>query len=201
MPTTGTTGTTVSSTTAAPDTTAGGSGPDSAALAAGMLAPVDLGGFYRINDPYAAALLATAPCLAGVGAAQVQDGRAFTGLIVPGGHPAVVEVAVSFPGSGSAEVFQSVNAALTSCTSFSADLGGTEVSLPIVPEQVPAVGDASAAYSGKFSVAGGSESLQVAVVLDGKIVLLVVYIDTVPPSNAIYGDLPSTVGAAIGKLA
>jgi hypothetical protein len=38
-------------------------------------------------------------------------------------------------------------------------------------------------------------------VLDGKIVVVVVYVDNVPPSNAIYGDLPSTVGAAVGKLA
>lgn len=179
----------------------GSPGPDSAALTAGMLAPVDLGGFYRVNDPYASTVLSTAPCLAGVGPSQAQNGRAFIGLVVPGGHPAITEVAASYPGSSAEQVFHSVNDALNACTTFSANVEGEQAHVQLSPRNNPAVGDASSSYGGTFSAGGRSWSLQLEVVLDGKIVLLVVYVDTVPPSNAIYGDLPSTVGAAIGKLA
>ena len=178
-----------------------GAGPDSAALAAGMLAPVDLGGFYRVNDPYASTVLSTAPCLAGLSPSQAQNGRAFVGLVVPGGHPAITEVAASYPGSSAAQVFHSVNDALAACSAFSADLEGQQARIQLSPQNTPQVGDASNSYGGTFTVDGKTRSLQLEVVLDGKIVLLVVYADTVPPSNAIYGDLPSTVGAAIGKLA
>lgn len=190
--------------TTAPGTTApgpGGAGPDSAALSAGMLAPVDLGGFYRVNDPYASTVLSTAPCLAGVGPSQAQNGRAFVGLVVPGGHPAITEVAASYPGSSAEQVFHSVSDALAACTTLSANLKGEQVNVRLSAQSNPPVGDASSSYGGTFSAGGRNWSLQLEVVLDGKIVLLVVYVDTVPPSNAIYGDLPSTVGAAIGKLA
>lgn len=180
---------------------AGGAGPDSATLAAGMLAPVDLGGFYRVNDPYASTVLSTAPCLAGLSPSQAQSGRAFTGLVVPGGHPAITEVAASYPGASSAQVFNSVNDALAACSAFSANLDGQQARVQLSAQNTPQVGDSSSSYGGTFSVDGKTRSLQLEVVLDGKIVLLVVYVDTVPPSNAIYGDLPSTVGAAIGKLA
>lgn len=191
------------SATGAPTTAPGpGSpGPDSAALAAGMLAPVDLGGFYRVNDPYASTVLSTAPCLAGVGPSQAQNGRAFIGLVVPGGHPAVTEVAASYPGSSAEQVFHSVNDALTACTTFSANLAGDQAHVQLSAQSNPQVGDESSSYGGSFNAGGRNWSLQLEVVLDGKIVLLVVYVDTIPPSNAIYGDLPSTVGAAIGKLA
>ena len=189
--------TTVPSATTAP----GGPGPDSTALTAGMLAPVDLGGFYRVNDPYASTVLATAPCLAGVGPSQAQSGRAFTGLVVPGGHPAITEVATSYPGSAAEQVFHSVNDALAACSAFSANLAGQNIRVQLSPQSTPAVGDASDSYGGTFAAGGKTWSLQLEVVLDAKIVLVVVYADTVPPTNAIYGDLPSTVGAAIGKLA
>ena len=182
-------------------TVPGGPGPTSAALAAGMLAPVDLGGFYRVNDPYASNVLSTAPCLAGVGPSQAQSGRAIVGLIVPGGHPAITEVAASYPGSAAEQVYQSVNQALAACTAFSVNLAGSVVTVPVSRQNLPPVGDASSAFGGTFTNSGRTETLQLEVVLDGKIVLVVVYVDTVPASNAIYGDLPSTVGAAIGKLA
>lgn len=196
--------TTVPQATTAPPTSApgpGSPGPSTAALTSGMLAPVDLGGFYRFNQAYASTVLTTAPCLAGVGPSQSQSGRAYVGLMVPGGHPAVAEVAASYPGSTAEQVYQSVNTALAACTSFAVDLDGAGVRVQMSHRDIQAVGDASAAYGGTFTSSGRTDSLEIGVVLDGKIVLLVVYVDTVPPSNAIYGDLPSTVGAAIGKLA
>lgn len=195
--------TTTSTSVATPPATTvpGGPGPSSAVLAAGMLAPVDLGGFYRVNDPYASGVLSTAPCLAGVGPSQAQSGRAFVGLVVPGGHPAITEVAVSYPGSAAEQVYQSVNQTLAACAAFSVNLEGSGATVQMTRQNLPPVGDASSAFGGTFTVSGRSETLQVEVVLDGKIVLVVVYVDTVPASNAIYGDMPSTVGAAIGKLA
>jgi hypothetical protein len=197
--------TTAPSTTTVPTTsettTPDAPGPSSPALAAGMLAPVDLGGFYRVNAPYASTVLSSAPCLAGMAPSPSQNGRAFTGLIVPGGHPAIAEVAASYPGSGAEQVYHAVSSALGACTAFSVNLAGSSVRVQMSPRSAPSVGDASQAYGGTFTVSGMPESLQVEVVLDSNIVLVVVYADTVPASNAIYGDLPSTVGAAIGKLA
>lgn len=192
-----TTTTAPTSTASAPDTP----GPSTAALTAGMLAPIDLGGFYRVDQAYASTVLTTAPCLAGMAPSQSQSGRAYVGLMVPAGHPAVTEVAASYPGSTAEQVYQSVKAVLAACSGFAVDLDGAGVRVQISHQDIQAVGDASAAYGGTFPVGGRTESLQVAVVLDGKIVLVVVYVDTVPASNAIYGDLPSTVEAAIGKLA
>lgn len=166
-----------------------------------MLAPVDLGGFYRVNDPYAATLLSTSPCLAGAGPSQAQSGRAFRGLVVPGGHPAVTEVAASYPGSTAERVYQSVSDALRACTAFAVTLAGDAVTIHMSPQSLPAVGDASSAFGGTFTASGRGQTLQLEVVLDAKIVLVVVFVDTVPPTNAIYGDLPSTMSAAIGKLA
>ena len=202
-------GTTITPTTTgrpptAPSTTAsaqGAPGPNTAALTGGMLAPVDLGGFYRVNQAFATTVLTTAPCLAGVGPSQSQSGRAYVGLMVPGGHPAVTEVAASYPGSTAEQVYESVNAALAACAAFAVDLDGAGVRVQMSHVNIQPVGDASAAYAGTFTSGGRTESLQLAAILDGKIVLVVVYVDTVPASNAIYGDLPSTVGAAIGKLA
>ena len=189
-------------TTPAPTTTvAGGPGPSSAALAAGMLAPVDVGGFYRVNDAYAATVLATAPCLAGAGPSPSQNGRAVVGLVVPAGHPAITEVAASYPGATAERVYESVNQAIAACVAFPVNLGGESVTVHMSPQSLPPVGDASSAYRGTFNAAGRDQALQVEIVLDGKIVLVVVFVDTVPASNPIYGDLPSTVGAAIGKLA
>ena len=188
---------TPSPTTVAP----GGPGPSSAALAAGMLAPVDLGGFYRVNDPYAAGVLDSTPCLAGAGPSQAQNGRAFVGLIVPGGHPAVTEVAASYPGATSEQVYHSITETLGACSAFPVDLGGTQVTVHLTGQNLPTVADASSAYGGTFNASGRNQTLQVEVVLDGKVVVVVVYVDTVPPSNAIYGDLQSTAAAAVGKLA
>lgn len=191
-------------TTTAPVPTTGppsGPGPSSAALGAGMLAPVDLGGFYRVNDPYAEGVLSTAPCLAGVGPSPAQNGRAVVGLMVPGGHPAVTEVAASYPGATAVQVYHSINQSLAACTAFPVSLGGDRVTVHITPQNLPQVADASSAYGGTFNASGRNQSLQVEVVLDAKIVVVVVYVDTVPPSNAIYGDLQSTAAAAVGKLA
>ena len=178
-----------------------GPGPSSAALAAGMLAAVDLGGFYRVNTPYAEGVLSTAPCLAGAGPSPAQDGRAVVGLVVPGGHPAVAEVAASYPGATAVQVYHSINESLAACTAFPVDLSGVAVTVHMTPQNLPEVADASSVYGGTFNASGRSQSLQVEVVLDRQIVVVVVYVDDVPASNAIYGDLQSTAAAAVGKLA
>ena len=140
-------------------------------------------------------------CLAGAGPSPAQNGRAVAGLMVPGGHPAVTEVAASYPGATAVQVYHSINESLAACTAFPVDLGGVGVTVHITPQNLPQVADASSAYGGTFNASGRNQSLQVEVVLDRKIVVVVVYVDNVPPSNAIYGDLQSTAAAAVGKLA
>ena len=166
-----------------------------------MLAPVDLGGFYRVNNPYAEGVLSTAPCLAGAAPSPAQNGRAVVGLMVPGGHPAVAEVAASYPGATAVQVYHSINESLAACTAFPVDLSGVTVTVHMTAQNLPEVADASSAYGGTFNASGRTQSLQVEVVLDRKIVVVVVYVDNVPASNPIYGDLQSTAAAAVGKLA
>lgn len=175
-----------------------GRAPDSNALAALVLAPRDLGGGYRVSDDSATGLLDSAPCLAGLGASGVQAGRAATALIgpAPGGVPTVTEVLASYPASAAALVFGSVNATMRSCPTFAATLGGARLVVPLSAAVMAPVGNASRAYEGHFRLGGQEEQLDVAIVLEGQVVMGLVYVDRVPG----LGDLGSTVRAAVAKL-
>jgi hypothetical protein len=80
-------------------------------------------------------------------------------------------------------------------------LGSSQLRVPMSARSVPVVGDQSSAYEGQFQLFGRTEQLGIELVQTGRTVFVVTYIDTVPPSNAIFGDLSSTVSAAIGKEA
>jgi hypothetical protein len=71
----------------------------------------------------------------------------------------------------------------------------------MAPFDIPPVAEGVSTYKGQFTGYAGTEQLQVGLVLDGQIVLSVVYIDTVPASAAIMGDFAADISAAIGKLA
>lgn len=189
--------------TTAPPTTAGQPGTSSATLAANLLTPTDLGGFYAARPDAANAFLASAPCLAGLAPAPAQSGRAVTGLLGPdaGSVPDITEVVLSYPGATAAAVYRSLVAAMQACPSFAMSLGGAEVRVPLGAAHLPAVGDADSAYQGQFHLYGRTEQLGLELVLAGHNILAISYVDTVPASNALFGDLPSTVSAAIGKEA
>lgn len=179
-----------------------GPGPSSQALAANLLAPPDLGGFYRVNPAVGAALIRSAPCVAGLGPSQAQSGSASVGLVGPdaGGLPFITEIVASYPGSAASGVYQQVEAALMSCTNFAANVEGTQEHVPLVEGNLQPVGDASSEFEGSFNAAGRAERLQVGLALSSQDVVCVVWV-AAAGYNPIYGDLPSTLSAAIGKLA
>jgi hypothetical protein len=196
-----------STTTRPPPTTAPEpAGASSAVLAANLLTPTDLGGFYTPDPEAAAAFLDSAPCLAGLLPAPSQSGRAVTGLVVVsnlGQVPDVTEVVLSYPGSTAAAVYRSLTATMADCLLFAVSLDGTQLRISLGAGSMPAVGDASSLYQGQFQLDGLTEQLGLAFVLDGQEVFAVAFLGRVPvpPSDAIMGDLPSTVSAAIGKEA
>jgi hypothetical protein len=184
-------------------TTAAGPGASSQALAANMLTPTDLGGFYRTNTGFAASVIRSAPCLAGLGPSPSQSGMASTGLVGPdaGGLPFIAEIAGSYPGATSAAVYQQVTAALKACSTFSASIEGVSDHVPLSEGNLQQLGDASAQFEGSFNSGGRAERMQVGVALSGQDVVCVVWVAATAGYNPIYGDLPSTLSAAIGKLA
>ncbi|HEY3810417.1 MAG TPA: hypothetical protein VGL49_03200 [Acidimicrobiales bacterium] len=193
-----------STTTPAPPPTVVAAPPaTSAALAANVLIPTDLGGFYSVSVAAANALLDSAPCLAGLAPSAAQTGRAVTGLLGPdaGSAPDITEVVISYPGATAAAVYRSLTAAIQACPNFGLSIGGTPVDVPMAAGNMPTAGDASSVYQGQFLLRGRRQQLGIAFVLAGRIVLTIVYIDTVPPSNTLFGDLPSTVSAALRKEA
>ena len=195
-----------STTTEPPPTTAPEPpGASSAVLAANLLTPTDLGGNYVPDLDAATAFLDSAPCLAGLLPAPSQSGRAVTGLVVQnlGSVPDITEVVLSYPGSTAAAVYRLLTATMADCLLFAVSLGGTELRVSMSAGTMPAVGDASSVYQGQFQLNGLTEQLGIAIVLVGQDVFAVAFVSRVPvpSSEAIMGDLASTVSAAIGKEA
>lgn len=180
-----------------------GPAASSAALAAGLITPTDMGGYYRVDGPTAADILDSAPCLAGLSPSSSQVGRAQTALLGPDLHsvPTVVEVVGSYAGQTPASVYREVVAAVESCPSFNLTFGGTPLAVPLKPGHIAPVGLADTTWVGTAPYSGSSLELQLGVVLDGHSVVAMMWIDRVPPSDAIMGDFTSTLSAALGKLA
>lgn len=163
-----------------------------------------MGGYYQIEPTTAAAVLGSAPCLAGLRPSPAQSGRAASALVGPNlyGVPTFVETAVSYPGSSAQSVYRALVATMASkaCTNFGLQFSGTSEKVPMTPAPIPAVGDADSVWQGQFQLPGRTEKLQVGLVLVGQIVLNLIYVDTVPPSDPIMGTFVSTLSNAIGKL-
>ena len=194
--------TTVQSTTTTTSVPAG-PGQSSQTLTSNLLVPTDLGGFYRINPSAGLSTFRSAPCLAGLGPSPSQSGSAAQGLVGPdaGGLPFITEIVGSYPGSTAAAVYQQVVNSLRSCPTFSASIEGTEQHVALAEGNSQQVGDASSEFEGAFNTAGRAEKLQVGLALSGQKVICVVWVAVTSGYNPIYGDLPSTLSAAIGKLA
>lgn len=194
-----------SSTVPGDTTTSAPSGPgeSSQVLASNLLTPQDLGGFYRINSSAGIGFFRSAPCLAGLGPSTSQSGGAIQGLVGPdaGGLPFITEIVGSYSGSAVAAVFQQVVASLRSCAVFTANVEGAVQRVPLAEGNAQQVGDASGEFEGTFNEAGKAEKLQIGLALSGQTIMCVVWVSATSGYNPIYGDLPSTLSAAIGKEA
>jgi hypothetical protein len=177
--------------------------PGSAALAAGLVTPADMGGYYRVIPSAAAELLGSAPCLGPLRGSPAPAGRAETALLGPDAYsmPMIVEEAASYAGSQPTSVYASAARALAGCPDLSFAFAGTPVRARLTASTIPPVGDADHVWAGTFSYAGAVFSLQLGLVLDSPLVLAVVWVDSSPPSAAVMGGFTSTVSLAIGKLA
>lgn len=208
---------TASSTTTSPATTPttspGNPGPSSAALESGLITPTDMGGYYRVIPAFAAALVASSPCLSRLASpppparggtpVPAPSGRALTGLLGPDEHsvPTIVEDVASFPGATARHAFDAVTSALSACPVLSFDFGGPTVAARLAATAIPPVADADRAWSGSFSEEGSAFSIQLGIVLHSDEVLALVWIDSSPPSDPVMGSFASTLSVAIGKLA
>ena len=180
-----------------------GPGATSQALAADLITPTDLGGFYRVNPAAGVALVRSAPCIAGLGPSPTQNGNASAGLVGPdaGGLPFITEILSSYPRGTATAVYQQVETALRSCPNFTANIEGTQEHVALSEGNLQPVGDASSEFEGSFNAGGRAEKLQVGLALSGQNVVCIVWVAAAAGYNPIYGDLPSTLSAAIGKAA
>jgi hypothetical protein len=172
-------------------------------LSDNLLTPTDLGGYYHVEADDGVTFLSSAPCLAGLSPSSAQSGRAVTALLGPdlGSLPEIVEVVVSYPGSAALPVYRAVATTMQGCPAFSAGIAGADVHVPMAAAQMPLLGDASSLYQGQFTQAGRTLQLSLAMAADNGEVILVAYLDTQPPANAIFGGVVATISAAIGKEA
>lgn len=162
-----------------------------------------MGGYYEVDPQVAAAVFDSAPCLAALQPSPYEAGRAATALLGPDRHsvPTIIEEVASYPGAGSGSVFRAISGSLTACRSLSFDFAGTPVTSRMAESTIPPVGDADQVWAGQFAYAGQSFTVDIGLVLDGPEVLSVIWLDSVPASNAVMGSFASTLSLAIGKLA
>jgi hypothetical protein len=185
-----------------PATTTGQT-PSSSTLADDLLAFADLGGFYNTVPSDSARQLASSTCLNQLGpAGAASSAQTYFAGPAAGSLPAINEVLAGYNGIDAGQAYARDVATLQHCTPLTLTLDGVPVSVTLAPDaDVLPVGDAESAFTGTTTVAGRTEAVSVAVVLRSQVVVLVIYVDTMPASNAIYGDFPSTIAAAVGKLA
>jgi hypothetical protein len=188
------------STQTVPPTQPGNSSTD---LAANLLTPTDMGGYFHPVLSAATALLDTAPCLAGLAASPAQSGQAVTGLLGPdeASLPEIVEVVASYPGSKATAVFDALQATMRACHTFTGVLAASQVQVPMAAASIPPLADGSSAFQGQFNQTGRKELLGVGLAVSGQDVFCLVYLDVQPPANPIFGGLDATLSAAIGKEA
>jgi hypothetical protein len=183
-------------------TTPSGPTPSSSTLSGDLLAFADLGGFYDTVPSDSEAQLASSTCLTQLTpAGAASSAQTYFAGPASGSLPAINEVMAGYDGASAGQAFARDVATLQHCTPFTLTLDGTPASVTLAANtDVLPVGDAESAFSGTTTVAGRTEAVSVAVVLRSQVVVVVVYVDTVPASNAIYGDFRSTIAAALGKL-
>jgi hypothetical protein len=139
------------------------------------------------------------PCFLGLGPSTFQAARAVTTLIGPGPGEvvAVTQVVASYPASAAASGFGSVNPALPACPEFALSIAGITEVVPLNVAIMPPTGNASRLYQGGFRFNRRMEDLDVALILEGRDVVGLVYVDPFPGS----GDPLATIRAAVAKLA
>ncbi|MCU4186077.1 hypothetical protein K6U06_17035 [Acidiferrimicrobium sp. IK] len=182
---------------------AAGSAPSSATLSANLLAFADLGGFYDPVPADSSRQLAASPCLSQLAptGAATSASTYFAGP-ARGSLPAINEVVAGYNGAAATAAYAHDVSVLQHCSPVTVTVAGATATLRLAPvaNTLPA-SDTESAFGGTGVVQGRTWSVDIGLVAQPQVVLLVIYIDTVPPSNAIYGNFPSTLAAALGKLA
>jgi hypothetical protein len=175
----------------------------SAVLAAGLIQPADMGGYYRPSPGALDGLVDSDPCLATLQPSPAQGGRAAEGLVTADSYqvPQIVEIVASYAGTTPMSVYDSTVAAIKACAHFAFAFDGTDVSGSLGPEPLATSADESTAWRVPFEYEGQGCDLQMALVRQGQNVLFLAWIDTVAPSPAIMGNFASTVPLAIGEEA
>ena len=179
-------------------------GPVSPTLTAALIVPIDQGGFYTIRPPLGAADFAGSACLATLAHQPGQTGTALTYLEGPnaGGLPGIAEFVASYQAGEAAAAYRAAAADLGACRHLSTTLaGGARLSTVLSPLPINSIGTADVAEKGAFSLDGRAQTITIAVVERGPVVLTMIYLDSVPPANALYDNFSSTLTTAFGKLA
>lgn len=188
----------------AASTTIPGPPPEpTAVLRSDLITPTDMGGYYRSVPGAASSLLDSTSCLTPVKGPGRPVGRAATSLLGPDSYsmPTVVEEVTSYPVASSRAGYEEAVSGMQACHFLSFDFEGAVVSARVALSTIAPVGDADTVWAGSFGYGPDRFSIQVGLVLDGPDVVLVVWMDPVPPLNPIMGDFASTVSLAVGKLA
>lgn len=175
----------------------------SATLAAGLVQPSDMGGYYHPSPGTLLSFLGSAPCLAALQPSPTQSGRAIQALVTANlfAVPQIFEVVSSYGSGRAAQVYGSVADVLDSCRSFSFAFNGTQQGGRLAAASIPTVGDKVQAWSVTFSAGGDQFVLDMAVVLQGDDVFFIGWADRATGSDPIMGSFQSTVSLAIGKEA
>ncbi len=176
----------------------------SAALEADLLVPADEGGFYRVQPSIGQSDLGGSSCLATLAHQPGQVGTALSYLEGPNedGLPGILELLTSYRGAGAARAFRADMADLAGCAHLVTTLdGGGRVDTHLAPVTLPALGEGDFADKGAFSVGGVDQTITVAVVRRDPVVLTMVYLDSVPPADALYDNFVSALVTSFGKLA
>lgn len=195
--------TTIPAVSPTPAGPAAGPAADSASLAAGLIQPTDMGGYYHSSPSALSLLLDSDPCLAALQPSPAQSGRAAEGLVTnyPDSVPEITEVVASYSGDRPTAVYDSTVAAINACANFAFDFNGTAVSGPLSSESLTTSADSGTAWQVPFQFKGQACVLQMALVRQGQNIMFLGWADTAAPSPAIMGGFASTVTAAIGKEA
>lgn len=175
----------------------------SSKLAAGLIKPADMGGYYRPSNAALDGLVNSDPCLAALQPSPEQAGRAAEGLVTADQDqvPQIVEIVASYGGTAPAAVYDSTVAAVNACAHFGFTFNGTAVSGPLSAEPLATSADQATAWRVPFQYLGQACELQMALVRQGQDVLFLAWADTDAGSPAIMGSFASTVPLAVGEEA
>ncbi|MGH9061140.1 MAG: hypothetical protein ACRDZY_16760, partial [Acidimicrobiales bacterium] len=188
----------LSSTTVSPSAPA----PPTPGLQAALITPTDLGGYFSVTADGASRLVGGSACLQPLGGSGATSAGTFLTGPTSTRVPMIGELLSGYPGAGADGAYNRAVGALSHCPTATATVNGSRVSARLAPYGgINPLGDRSAAFQGSFTLPGLQGTITAVVVETGQVLASVVYVDRAPPSSEVYGTLPTTVVAVIGKTA